>query len=305
MSATTVEGGCLCGAVRFEVTLPSKWCAHCHCSMCRRSNGAAFVTWFGVPREGFRWLAGAGDLARHRSSPAATRSFCRACGSGLLFESERWPEEVHVTLASLDGPLDREPQAHCFFDDRAPWTLTLDRLPRFGGPTGTERLSDGPVAEAVTGADARVRLAGKDDAGNVARLLSELAALEREDCPPELAAAVARFLGSHSKSFVLLAESEGRAAGVAVVLAMPALAEGRLQLVLDDVYVEPSARRRGLGAALVGATLAAARALSAPRIFLSTRRSNDPARRLFERHGLRATEDVLYVWAPPGHPRGP
>ena len=34
----TVQAGCLCGAVRFELQLPSKWCAHCHCSMCRRAE---------------------------------------------------------------------------------------------------------------------------------------------------------------------------------------------------------------------------------------------------------------------------
>ena len=43
--STKVEGGCLCGAVRFSLELPSKWCAHCHCSMCRRAHGAGYVTW--------------------------------------------------------------------------------------------------------------------------------------------------------------------------------------------------------------------------------------------------------------------
>ena len=36
-----VGGSCLCGAVRFEVTLPSKFCAHCHCGNCRKAHGAA------------------------------------------------------------------------------------------------------------------------------------------------------------------------------------------------------------------------------------------------------------------------
>jgi hypothetical protein len=47
----TVSGGCLCGAVRFRVELPTLFCAHCHCSMCRRNHGAAYVTWFGIARE--------------------------------------------------------------------------------------------------------------------------------------------------------------------------------------------------------------------------------------------------------------
>ena len=38
------SGKCLCGAVRFRMRFPSKWVAHCHCTMCRRAHGAAFVT---------------------------------------------------------------------------------------------------------------------------------------------------------------------------------------------------------------------------------------------------------------------
>ena len=40
----STHGGCLCGDVRFTVDWPSKWIAHCHCSMCRRAHGAAYVT---------------------------------------------------------------------------------------------------------------------------------------------------------------------------------------------------------------------------------------------------------------------
>jgi len=135
-----VTGGCLCGAVRFELTLPSKWVAHCHCSMCRRAHGAPFVTWVGVERDRFRVVAGDADLARYRSSPPATRSFCGRCGSPLLFESERWPGEVHIARASIPGAIDREPVAHVFYSDRADWIAIHDELPRRGGATGTEPL---------------------------------------------------------------------------------------------------------------------------------------------------------------------
>lgn len=42
------NGRCLCGALQFSVRFPTKWVAHCHCTMCRRAHGAAFVTWFEV-----------------------------------------------------------------------------------------------------------------------------------------------------------------------------------------------------------------------------------------------------------------
>ena len=92
-----LTGKCLCGAVRFEVTPPTKWCAHCHCSLCRRAHGAAFVTWFGVDRSGFELVAGDAELSWYQSTPEARRGFCSKCGSTIFFESERWGDEVHIT----------------------------------------------------------------------------------------------------------------------------------------------------------------------------------------------------------------
>lgn len=132
-------GACLCGATGFELTLPTKWVAHCHCSMCRRAHGAPFVTWVGMLREQFRVLDGA-YLRRYESSPGAMRSFCAKCGSPLFFESERWPGEVHIARAAIPGKLDREPQVHAFYSDRADWVIVHDDLPKRGGTTGTEPL---------------------------------------------------------------------------------------------------------------------------------------------------------------------
>ena len=116
-----IEGGCLCGAVRLRVGLPTLWAAHCHCSMCRRAHGAAFVTWVGIAADRFEFTSGAQHLVRYRSSAEATRSFCGTCGSSLTFESTRWPGEVHVVLANLDAAIDREPDAHVYWADRVPW----------------------------------------------------------------------------------------------------------------------------------------------------------------------------------------
>lgn len=128
-----VSGGCLCGAVRFEIDLPSKWCAHCHCSMCRRAHGAGYVTWVGLERPHFHLLEGEADLRWYASSPGARRGFCRQCGSSMLFESERWAGETHVALGCLDGPIDRAPQAHAFYDSHVDWVPIDDALTVFRG----------------------------------------------------------------------------------------------------------------------------------------------------------------------------
>jgi hypothetical protein len=138
-----VTGSCLCGAVAFSVRLPTLFCGHCHCSMCRRNHGAAYVTWLSVPRAQLEIGSGGGDLVRYASSEHGARSFCGRCGSSLFCESTRHPERVDVTLASLHGSIDRPPQLHVYFDDRAPWVAVGDDLPRLGGASGLEPVKDG------------------------------------------------------------------------------------------------------------------------------------------------------------------
>lgn len=135
-----VDCYCLCRSVHLELALPSLWAAHCHCSLCRRAHGAAFVTWVGFKKEGVRLVSGEEWLTDYASTPGAKRSFCRRCGSTLLFQGDRWPDECHVVRANIEGELDRVPSAHVFFDDRAKWIELEDGLKRFGGVSGTEPL---------------------------------------------------------------------------------------------------------------------------------------------------------------------
>ena len=123
------DGACLCGQLRLRIVAPTKWCAHCHCSLCRRAHGAAFVTWVGVAVEQFEILAGE-TLTWFESSPEARRGFCTRCGSSLLFESQRWPGEIHVVRAALPGEIDREPSVHAFASTAVGWCHCDDGLPR-------------------------------------------------------------------------------------------------------------------------------------------------------------------------------
>jgi hypothetical protein len=138
MAESTVTGGCLCGRVRFEIELPTLFCAHCHCSICRKAHGSGYVTWTAVPYARFRVTAGAEGLRRYDSSQHGWRSFCGTCGSHMLCESKTHPEHIDIALGSLDGEIDRVPELHVFVDDRASWADVSDGLPRLGGATGME-----------------------------------------------------------------------------------------------------------------------------------------------------------------------
>ena len=136
-----VDGSCLCAAIRFELTPPTRFCAHCHCSNCRRAHGAAFVTWVGLLPERLRIVEGNDHLVRYPTDTGAVRSFCDRCGATLFYEGPRWEGEIHVTLASLHGPIDREPEAHAYVDHKADWWRIDDELPRYGGTSGAEPKS--------------------------------------------------------------------------------------------------------------------------------------------------------------------
>jgi hypothetical protein len=135
-----ISGACLCGAVRFEVQLPTLFCAHCHCTMCQRNHGAGYVTWFGVKPEQMKLLQGDDRLVGHRSSEHGTRSFCGACGSSIFCENAEHPDRLDIVLASVEGEIDQAPQAHVFYSDRASWIQVGDALPKLGGKTGMEPL---------------------------------------------------------------------------------------------------------------------------------------------------------------------
>ncbi|MCW8925504.1 MAG: GFA family protein [Xanthomonadales bacterium] len=128
-----VAGSCLCGAVRFEADLPSKWCAHCHCSLCRKAHGAGYVTWVGFEQHQVSIDNDAGQLEWYESSARAQRGFCRQCGSTMFFKSERWAGELHIAVGCLDGELDRRPDTNAFFDAHVDWMPIDQSLKQLDG----------------------------------------------------------------------------------------------------------------------------------------------------------------------------
>lgn len=146
MARESVTGSCFCGAVTFELDLPTSFCAHCHCSMCRRPHGASYVTWTGVPPEQFRVTAGEEQLRTYRSSEHGRRQFCRRCGSQLFCwhegDGHAPPRMIDIALAALHGEIDRRPDKHYYYDSGAKWTVVNDDLPKLGGETGREPLGE-------------------------------------------------------------------------------------------------------------------------------------------------------------------
>lgn len=119
-------GGCLCGAVRYEAEGEPYHVVHCHCTDCRKSTGAPFVTWASFQRKNFRFTSGS---AQEIEWEGRIRGFCGKCGTGLIFLMERSADEIDVTVASFDQPENAVPADHVWAEDRLPWIKLADNLP--------------------------------------------------------------------------------------------------------------------------------------------------------------------------------
>ena len=132
----TFSGACLCRAVRFTITPPTKWCGHCHCVLCQKAHGAGVVTWVGVEERLFQLIDPEERLVWYQSTPGARRGFCATCGTTLFFQGERWAGEIHVVRANVEGDIDRQPNGHAYADRAVHWLTMGDDLKRYGGLHG-------------------------------------------------------------------------------------------------------------------------------------------------------------------------
>ena len=126
-----ITGGCLCGAVRYEISAPAIDVNYCHCRMCQRFTGGQIVAGAFFPIEAFRFTQG--DLKYYRSSPIAERGFCADCGSSVVYKSlvkVLRPDMYWVLLGSLDNPENFVPTMHFGIESQVPWFDVHDDLPR-------------------------------------------------------------------------------------------------------------------------------------------------------------------------------
>jgi hypothetical protein len=127
-------GGCHCGSLRYQFEAPLEDIAHCHCSICRRTSGGTVMSWVTVPLDSFRWLAG--SPAAYDSGPTCVRYFCGNCGAHLALFTRNSPQEIDVTIATLDHPEQAAASRHIWIENRLPWLHLDEHLPGREGENG-------------------------------------------------------------------------------------------------------------------------------------------------------------------------
>ena len=120
-------GGCLCGAVRYEVRGPLRPVVDCHCTMCRRTSGhfAAFT----ATRPDALVLIESEELRWYRSSKSARRGFCGICGSSLFWEPASG-DGVSIAAGTLNSPTGLETVVQVFVEDASDYYEIGDGLPQ-------------------------------------------------------------------------------------------------------------------------------------------------------------------------------
>ena len=128
----SISGGCLCGAVRYELDSAPTMTGVCHCKNCQRQAGSAFSTLAAVSREEFRFTSGEPKLYEDKdteSGNAVERYFCGECGSPIISVLPAQADMVYLKTGTLDDTSGFVPQFHAWCDSKQTWVQLDEGVP--------------------------------------------------------------------------------------------------------------------------------------------------------------------------------
>lgn len=131
MTDSPRTGGCLCGAIRYEVTGPMRPVIACHCRQCRRTSGH-HVAATSAPREA---VAITGAPAWYASSDEARRGFCPTCGSNLFWDGAG--ENLSIFAGTLDDATGLRLAGHIYTADKGAYYDVPEDVPQSEGRSDT------------------------------------------------------------------------------------------------------------------------------------------------------------------------
>jgi hypothetical protein len=128
-----LEGGCLCGAVRYVLKGAPQASAICHCTHCQKQSGSLFS---------FNLFIAESDYEQHGETKAfedrgdsgqiSYRHFCGSCGSSIITKVALMPGQVLVKAGTLDNLAELPtPQVEIYTDRAVEWLLPFAGAARF------------------------------------------------------------------------------------------------------------------------------------------------------------------------------
>lgn len=123
-----LEGGCVCGKVRYASQSAPFASDYCHCDTCRRLSGAPITAWMDFKSSEVTFH---GQISEFQTSEKIYRGFCSDCGSRLTYRHVDHPDYITLTVTSLDNPEQVTPTYHIYTEERLHWLTVEDELPRY------------------------------------------------------------------------------------------------------------------------------------------------------------------------------
>ncbi|HEY5410575.1 MAG TPA: GFA family protein [Caulobacteraceae bacterium] len=128
------SGGCLCGAVRYELDGEPIFQGHCHCVDCQKATGTGHISVVALPADAVKVTGKVSAFAvMAESGQPYTRHFCPTCGSLVYGEPASMPGVRTVPAGTLDDVTVFEPQMVIYTRSRPSWDRIDSGLPEFEG----------------------------------------------------------------------------------------------------------------------------------------------------------------------------
>lgn len=123
MNDTPLTGGCACGAVRFRLKSAPMIVHCCHCTLCQRLTGSAFVLNAIIENDRIEVLQGTLGVAPGPAESGRPHDVyrCDRCQTGLWSDYGRRPNYRFVRVGTLDHPALLPPDVHIFVRSKLPW----------------------------------------------------------------------------------------------------------------------------------------------------------------------------------------
>lgn len=128
----TYAGGCLCGAVRYQISGTPVVVARCHCEECQKVSGAGHTVGAMFAEEALHLTGGLGEF-QYRSSAGneVAKSFCPRCGSPMFGRNTGMKGYVTVPLGTMDDSSSLRSDVAIFTRNRKPWDRLDSDIPCF------------------------------------------------------------------------------------------------------------------------------------------------------------------------------
>lgn len=127
----SVNGGCACGAIRYECSAEPVAMLNCHCKNCQQSSGAPFASGIVVAVAGTQISGKPKTYAvRGASGGLTTRSFCGDCGTPLFTRGEVLPDFMSIRFPTLDDQSGFRPMVDIWTSSAQPWVCLDQQIPR-------------------------------------------------------------------------------------------------------------------------------------------------------------------------------